>query len=198
MKNAAAKYVLPSGVLLLLVALSHPAACAQPSAIAPGDRIRITTTRIVGSVVRSSSIVGTFVRSSSDSLLLATETREVMIPRHTVQSVEVRTGQKTKALAGGLIGAALGGLAFALLESGAEEKESSGISDMDLIGLPTGPVINVFYFGLIGGAVGALIGSRFRSDRWERVSIEASVGLMGIHPNGAQPVPGLRVRLRLL
>lgn len=192
MRKATANQLVACGVLFLVAVLRLPAAHAQSPAVAPGDRIRVTTTE-------SFQLIGTLSAMSPDSLELTTEEREVRIPLNMVERFEVSTGQKRNTGKGALIGLAVGGLALGLASLAADGESECAGGDLCFDFPPPGVrfVIGGVLGGLIGAGVGALIGRSSRSDRWERVSVETSLGLLQPHPTAMRPVPALRVRVGL-
>lgn len=118
--------------------------------------------------------VGTFppfegeVQAVTGGVLLLREEKESYPLRlNSIRRLEVRRYRRTRALEGGLLGAALGAVVgrLTLVGIGGDHWESQG----QLLAPGLGAIM--------GGLLGALMGSRFRGDYWEEVRIPASVSL---------------------
>lgn len=154
---------------------------------APGDIVRVSSSR--HDPVRATGI---FTRIDSASVVLEIDGTSRELRLSEVDKLELKTGRKSRAGTGALIGVGVGLLALfgALVADAVNEgmrSELFGSSHEDeekwigVIGLLAVPV---------GASIGALIGSQFHSDRWEQIYLprrEEGVyqRLLGGNSNGA-------------
>lgn len=151
------------GVLLLSpLHLGAQGAAQQPESLRSGSRVRISAPSISGQLLS-----GTVFFTEGDTLFLDRKNRPgAVIPLGAVESIEVSRGKDhwRGALQGAGVGAAVGGVAFAV---GAVS--SGGWScDYCLYGssLVTGFVVGAVYVGVPSGLIGGLVGA----ERWERIA----------------------------
>jgi len=104
---------------------------------------------------------------TSGVLLLREEEESYPLRLNSVRRLEVRRYRRTRALEGGLLGAALGAVVgrLTLVGIGGDHWESQGRLLAPGLG------------AIMGGLLGALAGSKFDGDYWEEVRIPASVSL---------------------
>lgn len=155
----------------LVIGLAAGATAAQDAGDHPlqaGDRIRIKTPS-------SSGIKGTLVGADQAALTVALEGRDAgqqKFARSEIAKLEVSRGRKRNVLQGALMGAAVGLF-------------------VDLAGT-SGEGQNPCDFGacvilpLMGAAAGALVGVAVKTERWERVPIEAVRVVLAPVRNGVQ------------
>ena len=152
----------------------------SPGDLPTGSRVRVSV-----SATATQVRIGRLLSVSADTLRLATTTGEAPIPFRSITNLELSRGRHGHAGRGGLIGLAVGlgaGLTAGLIahrESQFIEVNTAGVGLITAIG------------GGVGAALGALIGSAFKSERWEDVPLTTIGGQAG-HPI---LLTGLAVRL---
>jgi hypothetical protein len=145
--------------LLLPIATIVLAANLQAQRLpAAGDRLRVTAPAF--SVAPT---VGTLANLASDTLRLNSGRQVVALPRGLVTELEVSRGHAYghSAGLGFLIGAGTGGVIGALAGASCSGEW-----------LCPGPAAGAAAFGVLFGAVGALIGLVAAPERWETVPLE--------------------------
>ena len=143
--------------------------------IAPGTRVRITAPS-----AGADRLIGTVVPSPIDTLMVRPAARmtAVAIPLASVTRLEVRFGQKSHLLLGAAIGFVAGAASLGIGSAVVCKREDSDCAKYQTVSLTA-------LGGLSGGAVGALLGSFIRTDRWDRVPLERlSVGLVPLRGGG--------------
>lgn len=146
--------------LLLLAALATPASAGQ--AIAEGDRVRVTLLERP-----HERVVGTLLAIRPEAIDLRPDSVTRTIARPDIDKLEVsrgihsgsRDGVKYGAIVGGVTLGALGALASEINNS-----ESSVKSNTVAVALAY-----TLAGAVVGGGLGALIGSAFHHERWERI-----------------------------
>jgi len=177
----------------LLVAITASSGYARDvgEALHAGARVRLFLKPTPEHMTRE-RIMGLLMRVDEDSVVVNVGPG---LPGRTVaidalQSFAVAHGRKSSAGKGALIGLAsgvAGGVVAGKIVCSGGDCENSGLGDTTPI---VASVLGVGG-GLFGLGMGALIGGRFHTDRWERVSIRDL--RMGMEPNGN----GLRLRFSL-
>jgi len=181
-----------SVVTAATVAALDPAAAQAPAAlpIAAGTRARVTAPAL-----GPSRRVATVIAQRGDTLVLRSEgaLNSVAVPLAGVTGLEVSRGRHTRVRRGlvvGLLGGALVGAvsAFAAYESDpCAQGQFFGCFDMgrgEQMGL--GAVAG----GVLGAAVGSVVGLAWRTVRWERVSLPPRIARVRLAP---MPGGGLAV-----
>lgn len=158
-------------VLSLSITASSGSASDVGEALHAGARVRLFLKPTPEHVTRE-RIMGLLMGIDEDSVVVnvgpGLPGRAVAIDA--VQSFSVARGRKSSAGKGALIGLAsgvAGGVIAGQIvcsDGQCEDAEGPGISNMIPAALAVGG-------GLFGTGMGALIGGRFHSDRWERVSV---------------------------
>ena len=152
------------------------------AALAPGDRVRLTTT--------SSALpfVGTVVTADSDSVRIRPQDTAVLTGRRTsvsisrcsVRELEVGVIGPSRTGTGALIGLGMGAVVGALY----------GVSDAStcrgfcFFDPGAEAAIGAVFFGGIGAGLGALIGLAEGSERWQRVPLSHAHVALGTHGAG--------------
>ncbi len=154
-------------VLIILIFLisffcANQQVYAQLDSLSNGDRIRITATKYF-----LQPTIATFEKLHSDSLFFNINNRKLAIPVNLIKKLEVSTKQKRNTVAGIIAGSLVGGLILGVAMH-SEEQQSEGFGKVGQPGFWGG-----FASGaLLGGGVGALIGSQVKSEKWEQISIK--------------------------
>lgn len=137
-------------------------AARYPAQLAPGARVRITSPSLVPSVE-----TGRLLAVRSDTLVLQADrsTTPMALPFPSVTKVELSHGTHRSTVAGMLLGILAGGATGAAVGA-AMPTDGKGINfghggDAALMALPG---------ALLGGTIGALLGTAHQSERWESVS----------------------------
>src|SRR5690242_5500544 len=151
--------------LLLVVAVLWP--LAHATAQQPGQRIRAQTPS------SRHWLVGTLIATDPDSLRLFVDGagQPVAVGWRDVTRVEVSRGHGTRMLDGLAAGFALG---FAGGANAAADRDEARVCPNDLSGIC---VLNIeadvvqegVLVGAAGAVLGAVVGSRVRTERWEKV-----------------------------
>jgi hypothetical protein len=156
---------LTASVALAVVALSPFAttvAQEHASPLEPGQRVRVTAPSLGldGHEERFSGVRGDTLVLTSMRCLVAD-----------VERLDVHAGRRSRAVTGGLIGAAAGvliGIPVGVAEQSSYECDPDNALAPCIPPLPTIPIM----FGVIGGALGALTGAFIKTDRWEEVPLD--------------------------
>lgn len=139
---------------------------AQFDSLSQGDRIRITATKYF-----FQPTIATFEKLHSDSLFFNINNRKFTIPVNLIEKLEISKEQKrntvTGMIAGSLAGGLILGVAFHIQE---QQAECSGWGCI-------GDIHPGFWGGfasgaLLGGGIGALVGSQIKSEKWTQISIK--------------------------
>jgi hypothetical protein len=150
----------------LLLGVALPARSDDSLAtLSVGARVRLSAPSI-----SARPLVGTLVRLQCDVLDVAREDGVVAsIPATSIAKLEVSSGKKRSTLLGLFSGAALG-VALTLITIRCEKpgfcEDTAGYRTLGLV-----------VFGGGGAAVGALVGTAIRTERWTTVRISASQGV---------------------
>lgn len=152
-----------------------------------GERVRLTYRP--GPHARVERFVGRLTQANSDSLSVHGDDHSIVVPLPRVDQLEISRGQTSHTGTGALVGLIGGGVILgAIAASSASECEGLCIG-------PTEPeplfLIGALVGGLGGAAVGALMGSAIRVDRWEQVPLDGSLGL-----STGSGAPAVTMRLR--
>lgn len=164
-------------LLLLPIAVCPPPLPAQ-EAPQPGQRVRIThecrtrtpVTRQVTTLCRRQA--GRLVEVREDSITLAVGNGAARYRMGDLVRLELSRGRRSRWLAGGLAGSAIGGVAaFAVLNGGGSTSLCNQSQNQDAVGF--GECVGIAaLFGLVPGfGLGALVGAVARSERWEEVPV---------------------------
>jgi hypothetical protein len=152
------------------------------AALAPGDRVRLTTTS------SALPLVGTVVAADSDSVrirpqdiaVFAGHPTSVAIARGSVRELEVGVNGPSHAGTGALIGLGMGAVVGALW----------GVSDAStcrgfcFLDPGAEASLGAAFFGGIGAGLGALIGLAEGSEHWQRVPLSHAHVALGTHGAG--------------
>lgn len=150
-------------------------ASAQAVPAEPGARVRLTVPCELATQQapqRSSVCVftGKLAGWRTDAIDLEVDGRRNSYNPHTVKQLEVSRGSRSHWLLGAGIGFVVGaGSTFLVLHQGGSTAMCDQSANQDAIG-STECLGLVGLGGLAGAGLGALIGSRFRSERWQNVS----------------------------
>lgn len=153
---------------------------AQSTAVAPRDRIRVTTLRQVVGAQRDTPDVsarhtGNLVAFSADSLLLDVGRQQLSFPLASVLRLEVSRGRHYSAGPGALVGAGVGGLLLGMVAF-ADESNCEGFFCFS----PGAAFAVGFGLGALSGAlVGAIVGSGVSTERWVEVPVGGGMGIKG-------------------
>jgi hypothetical protein len=158
---------------MIAILLLTPAAAQAEDLLSDGARVRIRMGSggkpLVGTIVAIES--GTFTIDAQNML----ETR--VVPRSMVRKLEVSQGLKRKTMKGAWIGLATGTLLGGALTVA---MGSSGMSPDNASFYVITPAV----YGAAGMALGALVGTMFRGERWREIDIEDSFLSVGPVPGG--------------
>jgi hypothetical protein len=143
---------------IVCLAVSGGALAAQQTPFAEiGDRVRLTP-------ANGPRMAGTLVRETADSVVIAGLDGEYAFGANGVSKLEVSAGRHRNTLRGvgiGMLAGAFAGIGIGLV---------SGNDDGFLAFSPTEKAkIAGIGLGVIGGALGAVIGTTSRTDRWRAV-----------------------------
>lgn len=135
----------------------------QDLPIVPGDRLRIDREPILqdGELFELPPTIGSLDSLQPDTLFLRFEAEKSPLPiaRDTITRIERSQGESSNVRKGALIGLAVGAGSGAVLGAA-----SSGILDT-----AASAALGALFFGGIGAAAGALIGSGSKVEKWEQV-----------------------------
>lgn len=154
-------------VLIILISLisffcANEKLYAQLDSLSNGDRIRITATKYF-----FQPTIATFEKLHSDSLFLNINNRTLAIPVNLIKKLEVSKKQKRNTITGIIVGSLAGGVVLGIAMH-FEEQQAEGFGKVGQPGFWGG----FAYGALLGGGVGALIGSQVKSEKWEQISIK--------------------------
>ena len=181
--------------LMLVLALVTPASSLAQQKIAAGDRVRVDDGSYDAKTGQVLLTTGKVVELNSDSLILATERGQEHFSLAHINFVEKYHGVDGARLVTGIVvGSVLGAGLTAAVWSGLCSIDlnvgfGGGISDSECF--RKNATAWIVGFGILGGAVGALIGSR---TGWERVPLdELRVGPSPVTPDGVAVSFSLRL-----
>lgn len=175
-------HVLGTLIILLssVILLANPAQ-AQIDSLKKGDRVKLIAPSVsgkalIGNIVMRSPSVTYLFRFRDDSTY--------HIPNSSIEHLSISRGKKRRTLRGAVIGAASGGLLLGIVAVATNPEPDPcdedpyflcgafEFSDTEAFG------IGALVGGVVGAAAGAIIGTFVRADRWERVSLDISMGGM--------------------
>lgn len=148
-----------------------------PSAVAPGQRVRVTAE--VRGQSSHHSIRGTLVALTHDSVGVVIDGdlggAPVQLPVRAISKIEVSRGHKRHALAGALAGFAVGvaGAAFALILAEAIRGGAACTTTNPDCNSNRGLAAGALEFGLVTTSIGGLVGYSVRTEQWRRVDLPA-------------------------
>lgn len=183
-----------ASLLLVLVAIRLSALPAQEPP-QPGQRVRIThecrtrtpVTRQVTTLCRRQA--GRLLEVRADSITLAVGDQPAGYRIGDLTRLELSRGRRSRWLAGGLVGSAIGGVAaFAVLNGGGSKSLCNQSQNQDAVAFSECVGLAALFGMVPGFGLGALVGAVARSERWEEVPVSRlrlSVG----------PDPAARYRL---
>ncbi|HEY7409235.1 MAG TPA: hypothetical protein VII13_00745 [Vicinamibacteria bacterium] len=153
------------------------AATAAAQALVPGERVRVDAPGVGEGV-----LVGTLRAARPDGLRVQMEGRDwaMEVPLPAVRGLWVSRGTRSKAALGAVLGAAAGAAAGYFLFD--EDEQVDGQGD--------GRGLAMVFGGAAGAAAGGLLGTAFKSEKWEPVS------LASMRPRADLLPTPFRVRLR--
>jgi hypothetical protein len=161
---------------LLIVALVPPARATKTDAQRGPIRIRHTTEpREVGGrpLTRADFSTGIVISNDAENVTLMTDAGTEVIPLASVTSIERYAGTRRQTLLGALIGAPVGALAgYGIANiANTDEELLEDVFSADLSKEDAG--MYVLVGAGIGAALGAIVGSQVKTDRWETTSVSA-------------------------
>lgn len=169
---------------------------AQPVWPESGTRIRITvpcdpaTEPTPPPATPDCTVTGTFLGARSGILSLASDGARRSFNVEDLRRIDVSQGTRSHVIAGAVVGAVAGlGATYIAVHQGGSTSLCDRDANQDA--LNAGECAGLIALGGgIGSGLGAVIGSRFRSERWQRLSL-------GVAGFDSWPAPGLGLRLRV-
>jgi outer membrane lipoprotein SlyB len=165
------KRIMLTLVLFCLGAIWADVTFSQVHVVKKGDRVRITL--MDQSTYAYSHVRGDFIEISGDHFKIAQKDSTVQYPMAFVRKLEINTGSKRRTGRGALIGAASGGFLFGIAAMGSGSGSSSdsedpwGFDNIELFSSGESFLIGFTAGALLGGGVGAIIGSTVKTEKWE-------------------------------
>jgi hypothetical protein len=164
-----------SGVVLLLLRCAVPALAGETTALEPGTRVRLTLPcddarpTPTGSGGATCRIEGRLDHLGPDGITLAGASSSTRHPLASVTRIEISRGERSRWLAGAGAGLVVGAVGtYVALDRGGSTNPCDPSANQDAIG--QGSCLGLAAAGgLAGAGLGALVGSLFRSERWEEV-----------------------------
>lgn len=158
-------------LVLILLACSNSAISAQETPVRTGDRVRVTHSH-------SQTTTGTLLALDQQILTLdVSGSSGIQIRRSAVTKLEVSRGQRSKTVAGALIGAGAGFVVGTLIVA-------AGLSSNDNVSRDTNKTGIALAGGALGAGAGLLIGGIIgasKKDLWEEVPLDGlRVGLASL------------------
>lgn len=148
--------------VLFMVSVASPVrlASAQSTELPQGARVRVDAGPV---------LTGAFVGARNDTLLIVTTGTHdtTAVPLNAVRTFDVSTRRTGHAIKGAALGLAIGAISgFAIAAA-----VGSPRADGPFAGSNAAQSVGIFggVGALAGSAVGAVVGSLFRTERWERV-----------------------------
>ena len=165
------------GVVLLIALVSDSSRAQVPDWVRIGGRIRVTLTE-----GPEPEYIGTLLSREADTVRLRVEDRgdEIAVPMTDIARFDVSQGRKNHTGSGALVGLGVGAMT-GMVVGWAQAQ------DQDAAALLGGGL-----FGGLGLGLGAIIGSRVLSERWEVVPLDSGPGT-----GTQQGVAGVAVRITL-
>lgn len=176
------------GFLLLLLPCAVPALAGETTPPEPGARVRLTVPCDDVQPARSSGatcrIVGRLDHLGPEGITLAGASTSPRHPLASVTRIEVSRGERSRWRAGAGAGFVVGALGtYVALNRGGSTNPCDPSANQDAIG--QGSCIGLAAAGgLAGAGLGALVGSLFRSERWEEVPKDRWRVSLGPQPGG--------------
>lgn len=172
---------------------------AQIDRLHEGEKVRIYAPSL-----SSSRIVGTVGELSQDTVKIVTEKSILPVSIKTIEELSISRDKKNNAGRGALIGASSGGVIL-----GVAAVISNDLKNPcePLPGYLCGSVewrdsknlLKEIFFGILGGAAaGALIGAAIPTERWEKKSLQVSVGQVSTIYHEPRISPTVSIRLSLM
>jgi hypothetical protein len=158
---------------------------AQDQAPEPGDRVRLT---VPCDSRAGCSVVGRLTWLRPDSIAITTGDSTIRYPMPHVRRFQVSQGERSHERIGAVIGLVVGaGVTYLILERGGSTSLCDQSANQDAAS--SGECLGLTALGGAAGAgLGALIGQRIRTERWEDFSLSAL-------QVGFTPSAGLRLGL---
>jgi hypothetical protein len=172
-----------ASVFALLAATAGDGMAQGAVRVFPGTRVRVSLRATTTHLTRD-RIIGSLVSVQSDTLVVSEHAgrADLVLPTEAIASLEVSRGRKSAAGKGaviGLVSGAAGGVATGLIACGGGNCAESGLGDVTaLLSAALG-----LGGGLTGAGIGALVGGRIHSDRWEKVPVRDL--RVGLGPSGS-------------
>jgi len=182
--------ILP-GVVLFLLCRAVPALAGEAAMPEPGARVRLTLPcddarpAPTGSGGATCRIEGRLDHLGPDGITLAGASSSTRHPLASVTRIEVSRGERSRWLTGagaGFVAGAVG--TYVALDRGGSTNPCDPSTNQDAIGQGSCLALAAAG-GLAGAGLGALVGSLFRSERWEDVPEDRWRVSLGPRP-GAQ------------
>lgn len=137
-------------------------ACAQLEKLTGGERIRITAIDYF-----FHPTIAVFEKIYFDSLFCTINNKKMGIPIPFIQKLEISQKKKRNTITGMIAGSLVGSVVLGVAMY-SEKQNSQGFGSIGQPGFWGG-----FASGaILGGGLGALIGSQVQSERWEQISIK--------------------------
>lgn len=136
---------------------------AQPDAIKVGDKVKI-----ISSLYDYRIVTGWVDEMSPFGIRISDGNEQITLSYHSIESIKVKNGQKTR----WRLGMGLGIIPGAIVGALTMNKRCNADVDpcfMDLTDLEN--ALKIMTGAVIGMGFGALIGSEFTTDNWQRVSL---------------------------
>ena len=177
-----------SVVTAAMVAAAEPAAAQAPAAlpIADGTRARVTAPAL-----GPSRRVATVIAQRGDTLVLRSEgaLNSVAVPLAGVTGLEVSRGRHTRVRRGLAVGLVTGAVVGAVASYAAYKPDTCGETELGCFLSPLPEfsrsdetVLGAIGGGLLGAAVGSVVGLAWRTERWERVSLPPRIARVRLAP----------------
>jgi hypothetical protein len=176
------------GSSLALATVSAQQSSAQWTTVAPGQRVRITTSGALAPVRQAGRVLSV----QADSILLEPDggAQPVAFPRFAITDMEVSRGQHRSTAAGIVIGVLGGGAAGVIAVAATPSKP--GQDELDVISTGQAEAILGMFGAIVGGIVGGLVGHAHRSENWAQVPPLQKFSVTPMITPGRAPAAGVR------
>lgn len=183
------KTIVIASFTILACIFIYQTANAQLSGVALGDKVKINAPSF-----DDRSIIGWVEEKSDLGILISSGNKRTMVPYNTIQEIMIRNGQKSRWGLGAVLGIIPGAIGGALFT---EKRCNPEVDPCFLDFTDFENALRVTTGMLIGMTLGSMIGASIKTDRWQKVPFEVSMGLSPYNPEDYSLKPVITLKWSL-